>query len=119
MEDGETIVIGGLLKDVKSQGKIGIPILSDIPLIGGLFTRRTTDVEKIDLLIFITARIVKPGELTEQEMAMVKKAMDAGEPNIVPENAEEQKDQKKEQKKDKTKAEGYTKAKNKGFLKKR
>ena len=119
MEDGETIVIGGLLKDVKSQGKIGIPILSDIPLIGGLFTRRTTDVEKIDLLIFITARIVKPGELTEQEMAMVKKAMDAGEPNIVPENAEEQKDQKKEQKKDTTKAEGYTKAKNKGFLKKR
>ncbi len=111
MEDGETIVIGGLLKDVKSQGKIGIPILSDIPLIGGLFTRRTTDVEKIDLLIFITARIVKPGELTEQEMAMVKKAMDAGEPNIVPENAEE--------KKDKTKPEGYTKAKNKGFLKKR
>ncbi|MDP2942866.1 MAG: hypothetical protein Q8O36_05120, partial [Candidatus Omnitrophota bacterium] len=111
MEDGETIVIGGLLKDVKSQGKIGIPILSDIPLIGGLFTRRTTDVEKIDLLIFITARIVKPGELTEQEMAMVKKAMDAGEPNIVPENVEE--------KKDKTKPEGYTKAKNKGFLKKR
>lgn len=115
MEDGETIVIGGLLKDVKSQGKIGIPILSDIPLIGGLFTRRTTDVEKIDLLIFITARIVKPGELTEQEMAMVKKALDAGQPNIVPENPEEKKDQKK----DKTKAEGYTKAKNKGFLKKR
>ncbi len=116
MEDGETIVIGGLLKDVKSQGKIGIPFLSDIPIIGGIFTRRTNDVEKIDLLIFITARVVKPGELTDQEIAMVKEAMEAGQPNITPEKAEEKI---KEDKKDKPKAEGYTKAKNKGYLKKR
>ncbi len=116
MGDGETIVIGGLLKDVKSQGKIGIPFLSDIPIIGDIFTRRTNDVEKIDLLIFITARIVKSGELTEQEISMVKEAMDAGQPNITPEKAEEKI---KEDKKDKPKAEGYTKAKNKGYPKKR
>lgn len=120
MEDGETIVIGGLLKDVKSQGKIGIPILSDIPIIGDLFTRRTNDVEKIDLLIFITARIVKPGELTEQEMAMVKQALDAGQPNVTP-PPEKTPAKKKEGKKkeNNAKAEGYTKAENKGFLKKR
>jgi type IV pilus assembly protein PilQ len=116
MGDGETIVIGGLLKDVKSQGKIGIPFLSDIPIIGGLFTRRTNDVEKIDLLIFVTARIVKSGELTEQDISMVKEAMDAGQPNIATEKVE---DKKKEDKKDKPKAEGYTKANNKGYLKKR
>lgn len=118
MADGETIVIGGLLKDIKSQGKIGIPILSDIPIIGNLFTRRTNDIEKIDLLIFITARIVRPGELTEQEMAMVKQALEAGEPNVVPQLAPKA-PAKKEGKKEETKAEGYTKAKNKGFLKKR
>lgn len=115
MFDGETIVIGGLLKDVKSQGKIGIPILSDLPLVGGLFTRRTNDLEKIDLLIFITARVVKPGELTEQEVAMVKQALDAGQPDVVP---AAEKEKKKEEKKTAPKAEGYSKAKNKGLPKK-
>ncbi|MCX5715365.1 MAG: type IV pilus secretin PilQ [Candidatus Omnitrophica bacterium] len=61
MKDGETVVIGGLLKDVKSKGKFTVPILGKIPLLGLLFTRDTYDTEKIDLLIFITAKIVEPG----------------------------------------------------------
>ncbi len=113
MEDSETIVIGGLLKDVKSKGKIGVPILSDIPLIGNLFTTRTTDIEKIDLLIFITARVIKPGEISEQEMAMIQKAMEAGQPDITPQESPA-----KEEKKEQAKPEGYTKG-NKGFFKKK
>lgn len=119
MRDGETIVIGGLLKDVKSKGKIGIPFLSDIPIIGTLFSRDTNNTTKIDLLIFITARVIRPGELTEEEMAMVKQAIDAGQPNITPEPV------KKDNKKDKKEkpvaaapAEGYSKGNNKGYLNK-
>lgn len=115
MVDGETIVIGGLLKDVKSKGRIGIPVLSDLPIVGALFTRRTHDVEKIDLLIFITARIVKPGELTEQEMAMVKQALEAGQPDVVTEKALEK--DKKNQDQPKKSPEGYTRG-NKGYIKK-
>lgn len=120
MTDGETIVIGGLLKDVKSRSKIGIPILGDLPIIGPLFSRYTNDTEKIDLLIFITARIVRPGELTEEEIAMVKQAIEAGQPNIAPEPPK-----KKEEKKNKPNAtapaEGYSKGSkdnkgNKGFI---
>lgn len=59
LEDGETIVIGGLLKDVKSESKTGVPILRKIPFLGKLFERQTVDTEKIDLLIFITANILK------------------------------------------------------------
>jgi type IV pilus assembly protein PilQ len=66
IKDGETVVIGGLLKDVKSKEIIGVPILSKIPLLGLLFQRRTTDIEKIDLLIFITAHIVKEGVSSEE-----------------------------------------------------
>lgn len=62
MKDGETIVIGGLLKDVKSTGKFSVPILGDLPFIGRLFSRETNTVSKIDLLIFITARIVEPNK---------------------------------------------------------
>lgn len=57
MKDGETVVIGGLLKDVKTKGRYTVPVLGKIPLLGLLFTRDTTDSEKIDLLIFITAKI--------------------------------------------------------------
>ncbi len=68
MKDGETIAIGGLLKDVKSKQEIGVPILSKIPIIGWLFKRHTTDTEKIDLLIFITATVIEPGEVLSAEV---------------------------------------------------
>lgn len=79
MKDGETVVIGGLLKDVKSEAKIGIPILSKIPILGYLFRRTTTDIEKIDLLIFITANIVKPGEYLAAEVSEVEETKQAEE----------------------------------------
>jgi type IV pilus assembly protein PilQ len=68
IRDGETIVIGGLLKDVKTKQEIGVPILSKLPLLGWLFRRNTYDTEKIDLLVFITAHIIKPGEGIPQEI---------------------------------------------------
>ena len=73
VKDGETIVIGGLIKDVVSKQEIGVPILSKIPVIGWLFKRYTEDIEKIDLLIFITAKIVEPGEFQPQEFLDTKK----------------------------------------------
>jgi type II secretory pathway component GspD/PulD (secretin) len=68
LKDGETIVMGGLFKDVKSEEEIGIPFLRKIPWIGQIFSRKTNDIQKIDLLIFITAKIVKPGEIIPQEI---------------------------------------------------
>jgi type IV pilus assembly protein PilQ len=67
MRDGETIVIGGLLKDVKTTGRSGIPFLSKIPLLGILFSRETVDVAKIDLLIFISARIIDEDQYSINE----------------------------------------------------
>jgi type IV pilus assembly protein PilQ len=54
MKDGETVVIGGLLKDVKAKETMGIPFLSKIPILGPIFRRDTVDTQKIDLLVFIT-----------------------------------------------------------------
>lgn len=65
MQDGETIVIGGLLKDIDSEGRQGLPFLGKIPILGFLFQRKTHDIEKIDLLIFITAKIVEPGKVPQ------------------------------------------------------
>lgn len=76
MKDGETIVIGGLLKDVKSKETIGIPYVSKIPLLGKLFQRQIDDIEKVDLLIFLTARVVKENDkLSPEEIARLEKSM--------------------------------------------
>jgi len=72
MKDGETIVIGGLLKDVQSKQTIGVPFLSQIPFIGWLFRRDTYDTEKIELLIFITAHIVEDGEYSPELVSDIK-----------------------------------------------
>jgi len=78
IKDGETVVIGGLLKDVKSKDVMGIPLLMDIPWLGRLFRRETEDVEKIDLIVFITAHIVKEGELTPAEIAVLEERLGKG-----------------------------------------
>lgn len=78
MSDGETIVIGGLLKDIKIKNRQGIPFLSRIPILGVLFSRDTYDTGKIDLLIFITSRIAKEGELSAEEIAKLEERLDRG-----------------------------------------
>ena len=80
LKDGETIVIGGLLKDVKSKGRVGVPFLGSIPLIGVLFQRQTDDIEKVDLLIFITAHIVKEGEFDEASIATLEERLNTLKP---------------------------------------
>ena len=58
IKSGDTVVMGGLLEDVKTKSTEGIPFLKDIPLLGWAFRRDTHDVEKVDLLIFITAYVL-------------------------------------------------------------
>ncbi len=78
MKDGETVVIGGLLKDVKTKSMSGIPFFGKLPILGALFRRDTVDNEKIDLLVFITAHIVKEGEFTPEEIAKLEERMGQG-----------------------------------------
>ncbi|MDD4294361.1 MAG: type IV pilus secretin PilQ [Candidatus Omnitrophica bacterium] len=58
VKDGETLVIGGLIKDKTGDSSQKVPILGDIPLIGRLFTYKSKTEEKKDLLIFLTPRII-------------------------------------------------------------
>jgi type IV pilus assembly protein PilQ len=62
VNDGETAVIGGLIRSNETSTKRGIPILMDIPLIGSLFRSSSTTNAKRELLIFVTPKIL--GEQT-------------------------------------------------------
>jgi type II secretory pathway component GspD/PulD (secretin) len=81
IKNGETIVIGGLLKNVKTKGRTGIPFLGKVPIIGFLFQRQTDDIEKVDLLIFITGRIIKEGEFDKTHIATLEERLNTIEPN--------------------------------------
>jgi type IV pilus assembly protein PilQ len=59
VKDGETVVIGGILKTSESDNDSGVPGLSKIPLLGWLFKRETKETSSEELLIFITPRIVR------------------------------------------------------------
>ncbi len=54
----QTIVIGGLIKEQDGQRKSGMPFLSQLPFIGGLFGKDTKSSEKTELVLFITPSVI-------------------------------------------------------------
>jgi len=60
VNDGDTVVMGGLLSDAKTKEVAGVPYLSHIPLLGKLFDRDTNNSDKTDLVVFLTVKIVRP-----------------------------------------------------------
>jgi general secretion pathway protein D len=59
VKSGETIILGGLIREENGNGLTGMPILSDIPILGSLFGTTTTNSKKTELVILITPRIVQ------------------------------------------------------------
>jgi general secretion pathway protein D len=59
VKNGETIGLGGLIRDSASAGRDGLPYLSGLPVIGPLFGTRTTDLRRTELLILLRPRIVQ------------------------------------------------------------
>jgi general secretion pathway protein D len=62
VRDGQTIVIGGLKDNQRDRSHSGIPLLSSIPLLGGLFGSTSDRKSETELYIFITPRILRTDE---------------------------------------------------------
>lgn len=58
VENGETIVLGGVFKQTQSKSVTKVPLLGDIPYVGSLFRKTTNQDSKEELLVFITPRII-------------------------------------------------------------
>jgi len=65
IKEGETLVIGGLIKHKDDRSHEKVPILGDIPVIGWLFSRRERSIEQKELAVFITPRILRSREERE------------------------------------------------------
>jgi general secretion pathway protein D len=62
VRDGDSVVLGGLIRDNASSGKSGVPLLMDIPVLGSLFSSTVDTSARTELLIFITPRVVESDE---------------------------------------------------------
>ncbi|MEO8883782.1 MAG: type IV pilus secretin PilQ [Devosia sp.] len=61
VNDGQTVVLGGILDTTKSRSANKVPFLGDIPVLGNLFKSTTNINNKSELLIFITPKILREG----------------------------------------------------------
>ena len=61
----ETVVIGGLMQDRVSETDRGVPVLMHIPLLGRLFRSDEDRIEKRELLVMITPRVLDPAEAAD------------------------------------------------------
>ena len=58
--DGQTVAMGGLIREDVQEVADKVPILGDLPIIGRLFQNKSQDHFKRNLMIFVTARLIDP-----------------------------------------------------------
>jgi len=58
VDDGHTIVLGGLIEDTRNDTESRVPLLADLPLIGGLFRFRETTKKRTNLMVFLRPVII-------------------------------------------------------------
>jgi len=60
VQNGDTIVLGGLIKESKTNTRTKVPFLGDLPIVGSLFRKNSDSTTRKNLLIFVTASILSP-----------------------------------------------------------
>lgn len=58
VKDGQTVVLGGIYRDVNTNNTSGVPYLKDVPALGWLFRSNSKEDRREDLLVFLTPRIL-------------------------------------------------------------
>ena len=62
VRDGDTILLGGFIRDAKTDTESGVPFLKDIPLLGNLFKNQSATSKRSELLVLIRPTILKTPE---------------------------------------------------------
>ncbi len=65
VDDGQTVVIGGVMRSKKDRLERRVPLLHAVPLVGRLFTYTSETLDKTEIMIFVTPRVV-PAKMTEK-----------------------------------------------------
>ncbi len=68
VQNGHTVVLGGLIREKRDENESGVPILKDVPVLGNFFKWRTDSRNRTELLVAITPRVVRNMEEAEEVM---------------------------------------------------
>jgi len=78
VQSGQTVVLGGLILETTSEGRTGIPVLQNIPLLGNLFGNTTEDVFRTELIITVKPLVIRNSsemrEVTEDLRRQISRA---------------------------------------------
>lgn len=67
VKDGNTVVIGGMIRDDKVENVSKVPIFGSLPLLGPLFRSQSSKSEKVNLLIFLTPHVISSSQQLQDE----------------------------------------------------
>ena len=84
VRSGETLVLGGLIRDNTTSGKTGLPLLQDIPIFGSLFGTNVKNNNRTELLVIITPRVVRSEQDVRQVSQELKDRMKTLYPPLPP-----------------------------------
>lgn len=62
VKDGDTAILGGLIKEQETETVSKVPLLGDIPILGWLFKSKRSLMEKVNMLVFLTPKIIRNSE---------------------------------------------------------
>jgi len=71
LKDGETSFLAGLIRTKSAHSRSGLPFLSDIPLIGSLFSNKRRENERDDIFLSLTPHITRAPQITEEDLVPV------------------------------------------------
>ncbi len=91
VRDRETIILGGIIKSSDSKTASGVPILKDIPFLGALFTSKTSDKNREELIVLMRPTVLKTPELAALQVKVEKKRL----PGVMRAEAEDAADERK------------------------
>lgn len=87
VEDGGILVLGGLIEDTLRESEQRVPILGSIPILGGLFRSRSSDLVKTNLMVFIRPKILRDSSQTAMETDskynMIRQSQQGGRVNLM------------------------------------
>ncbi|MDO8445040.1 MAG: cohesin domain-containing protein [Deltaproteobacteria bacterium] len=71
LRDGETQVMGGLIRDDERNTKVSIPLLGEIPVLGRLFSNNSDQKSKSDILLAITPHVLRSVEIPSEDVTTI------------------------------------------------
>jgi general secretion pathway protein D len=82
---GQTVLLGGMISEKQTQGREGIPVLGDIPLLGDAFRKTTNAASRTELIVLIRAQVIRDSldaQHVAEEMRSQLRIMNDGTPRV-------------------------------------